>query len=188
MPQKFSLPLTKPRALILLLARRYGVLGFDLSHLELQKLAYFLQEFGQPDLKLNFIKGTYGPYASNLKHLLVYLEGHYLAGTIQFQDTRPTDVLQLRADKMPEVDQFAAHSFSEEEADRIEKVTHLIEGFESPFGLELLATVHWAMREANSKEISKVLPYIASWSERKRVAMQPNFVALAMDRINLYFN
>jgi O-acetyl-ADP-ribose deacetylase (regulator of RNase III) len=55
--------LTKARALTVALAERYHVLGFDISHLEIQKLAYFLQELGQSDLNLRFEKGHYGPYA-----------------------------------------------------------------------------------------------------------------------------
>src|ERR1700760_4522318 len=81
--------LTKESAMILALAEKYCVLDFDISHLELQKLAYFLQEFGQSDLKLNFTKGTYGPYALNLKHLLAHLEGHFFKGQIRFQDSKP---------------------------------------------------------------------------------------------------
>lgn len=49
------------------------------SLLEIQKLMYFLQEAGQP-LRLNYVKGRYGPYAENLNHALQALEGHYLRG------------------------------------------------------------------------------------------------------------
>lgn len=176
-------PLTKARALILTLANRYGVLGFDLSHLELQKLAYFLKEFGQPDLRLDFIKGHYGPYAANLKHLLAHLEGHYLSGKVQFQDTRPTDPLYLVREKMAEVESFGESGFSEEEKERIEKVTHLIEGFESPLGLELLATVHWAMTETRSTELQPVAIFVSNWSTRKRNLMTTDMIETALERL-----
>jgi hypothetical protein len=32
---------------------------------------------------------------------------------------------------------------------RLDQVKHLIEGFETPYGLELLATVHWLMKNEN---------------------------------------
>jgi O-acetyl-ADP-ribose deacetylase (regulator of RNase III) len=176
-------PLTKARALILTLAHRYGVLGFDLSHLELQKLAYFIQEFGQPDLKLNFTKGAYGPYAVNLKHLLAFLSGHYIHGEMLFQDQSPTALLTLDEQRMREVEHFALQHFEAEEISRIEKVTRLIEGFESPFGLELLATVHWAMKETNSSSPETVHQYIENWNNRKREIMTRPMVEIALARI-----
>lgn len=176
-------PLTKPRALILTLASRYGVLGFDLSHLELQKLAYFLKEFGQDDLRLVFVKGHYGPYAANLKHLLAYLEGYYLMGKVQFQDTRPTDPLFLVREKMAEVENFAETGFSEEEKKRIEQVTQLIEGFESPLGLELLSTVHWAMKETQSTDPATLETYISNWSPRKKNLMTRPMIETALGRV-----
>jgi O-acetyl-ADP-ribose deacetylase (regulator of RNase III) len=176
-------PLTKPRALILTLAQRYGVLGFDLSHLELQKLAYFVQEMGQTDLKLNFTKGTYGPYAVNLKHLLAYLSGHYIHGEMLFQDQSPTALLTLDRQLMEEVKYFADQNFEPEEKARIEKVTRLIEGFESPLGLELLATVHWAMRETQSSNLDTVHTYIENWNNRKRQLMAKSIVNIALERL-----
>lgn len=49
------------------------------SLVEVQKLLYFMQAAGQP-LRLNFVKGRYGPYADNLRHVLATVEGHYLIG------------------------------------------------------------------------------------------------------------
>jgi hypothetical protein len=34
---------------------------------------------------------------------------------------------------------------------RFEKVAKLVEGFESPFGLELLASTHWVIEQENGK-------------------------------------
>jgi len=56
-----------------------AVTGDGASLLELQKLMYFLQERGQP-LRLDYVKGRYGPYAANLNHALEPLEGHYVRG------------------------------------------------------------------------------------------------------------
>jgi hypothetical protein len=57
----------------------YGVPGYRLSLLEIQKLAYFLQWAGEP-LRLHFSKQKYGPYAENLHFVLQRLEGHFLRG------------------------------------------------------------------------------------------------------------
>lgn len=61
--------MTPGRAALIGTIERYAIPGYDLSLLEIQKLAYFLQSAGEP-LKLNFVKGKYGPYAENLNHVL----------------------------------------------------------------------------------------------------------------------
>jgi O-acetyl-ADP-ribose deacetylase (regulator of RNase III) len=180
--------LNKIRALVLALAERYNVLGFDISHLEIQKLAYFLQEFGQPDLKLRFQKGTYGPYALNLKHLLAYLEGYYFKGQIRFQDMKPTDALQLVPDYLPEVYSIIQTELTDEEKNRLQKLTSFIEGFESPFGLELLSTVHWAVKETDKEaSVQRIKIYIANWSSRKNDLMTEQQIGVALQRINQFF-
>lgn len=51
---------------------------------------------------------------------------------------------------------------------RFDRVADLVEGFESPFGLELLATVHWvASRERPACE-RELIERTYAWNERKR--------------------
>lgn len=180
--------LTKARALAVALAERYTVLGFDISHLEIQKLAYFLQELGQTDLKLNYHKGYYGPYATNLKHLLAHLEGSYFKGQIRFQDMKPTDSLQLVKERLGEVNKVIDDELTVEEKQRLEQLSKLIEGFESPFGLELLATVHWAKKELGvSASLSSVEGYVHNWSARKNELMTRNQIETGLNRVNQFF-
>jgi O-acetyl-ADP-ribose deacetylase (regulator of RNase III) len=180
--------LTKPRALVLALAEMYNVLGFDISHLEIQKLSYFLQELGQPELKLRFEKGHYGPYALNLKYLLVHLEGTYFKGQIRFQDMKPTDSLKLISERLHEVHAYLKATLSSEERDQLRKVNALIEGFESPYGMELLATVHWAKKDLPMKSsIKEITNYIHSWSQRKKDFMKEDQIQIALKRIDQFF-
>lgn len=181
-------PLTKPRALILAMAEKYHVLGFDISHLEIQKLAYFLQELGQPDLNLRYSKGAYGPYATNLKHLLAHLEGYYFKGQIRFHDMKPTDALQLVEGTLPEVHDFLEKNLKQAENERLTQVSNLIEGFESPLGLELLATTHWAMKDLKTSSLDNIYSYIQNWSDRKQRLMSKQQVEIALSRINKYFS
>jgi O-acetyl-ADP-ribose deacetylase (regulator of RNase III) len=73
--------MTASRALLLIAVARYlrrarlQEVRTGISELEIQKLAYFLQVLGTP-LKLTFVRGTYGPYAQALRHVLDALEGH----------------------------------------------------------------------------------------------------------------
>jgi len=180
--------LNKIRAIVLALAEKYNVLGFDISHLEIQKLTYFLQEFGQADLNLRFAKGHYGPYTTNLKHLLAHLEGYYFKGQIRFQDMKPTDALQLVHQYLPDVHNIIATELMDDEKIRLQKVSLLIEGFESPFGLELLATVHWALKElGKDASVGSIKSFIDDWSPRKKILMNEAQISVAYQRINHYF-
>ncbi len=181
--------LNKVRAIVLALAEKYNVLGFDISHLEIQKLTYFLQELGQADLNLRFEKGHYGPYATNLKHLLAHLEGYYFKGQIRFQDMKPTDALQLVQEYLPEVHNIIEAELKEDEKNRLQKVSSFIEGFESPFGLELLATVHWASKElGKDASVSSIKSFIDDWSPRKKQLINEEQINVAYKRINKYFS
>lgn len=180
--------LTKARALTVTLAERYNILGFDISHLEIQKLAYFLQEMGQDDLKLQYEKGYYGPYATNLKHLLVHLEGTYFKGQIRFQDMKPSESLQLVEDNLPEVEHIIDSELTQEEKGRLDRLTKLIEGFESPFGLELLATIHWAAHDiGHAVTLEAVMSYIHQWSPRKKELMKKPQVEVGYQRLREFF-
>ncbi len=141
--------MTFARAGVLNVLNRYTVLGYQLTLLEVHKLLYFLQEAGER-LRLRFTKETYGPYADNLRHVLHSFEGHFTRG---FGDGRnsPDTPLRLLPEALQEAEQFIADAEQgKDAAGRLERVTELIEGFESPYGMELLASVHWVA--AHSEE------------------------------------
>ncbi len=177
--------LTKARAMVLRLLDNYAVLGFESTHLEVQKLAYFLQSFGQADLKLRYQKGTYGPYAPNLQHLLSRLEGQWLAGDVRVADGRPFDPLWLMPGKTDEIEQAIQRYCSPEERIRLEQVNALIEGFQSPFGLELLATVHWASTQETGQvnDLQSVVAAVHQWNARKQQLMNADLIATAYERV-----
>ncbi len=67
-------------------------------------------------------------------------------------------------------DDFLARS--EDARERLDRVVGLIEGFETPYGMELLSTVHWvAVHEsAASPELAAERAY--AWSGRKQMFSQ----------------
>jgi hypothetical protein len=73
--------MTAGRAVLVGLVRQYqeGLLDPFVTLLELYKLMYFMQEAGEP-LRLQFVRGPYGPYAENLRHVLQRIEGYYVSG------------------------------------------------------------------------------------------------------------
>jgi hypothetical protein len=173
------------RAITLKIWEQYFVLGYQLTLLEVHKLLYFLQEAGEP-LRLRFAKGDYGPYADNLRHLLHRFEGHFSLG---FGDGRnkPDTQIELLPPAVAEADEFLrGHGGkNSDRLIRLSRVEDLITGFESPYGMELLATVHWAAKYENGLDsgLPKVNRVIREWNSRKRKLMNLDHVELAWKRL-----
>ena len=159
--------MTAGRAALVGLLDRYllGLLDPFVTLLEAHKLMYFMQVAGEP-LKLRFTKGHYGPYAENLRHVLHAVEGHFVSGCADGGDA-PDRRLRLVPGALEE-----ARGFLEGKADthaRFARVSQLVDGFESPFGLELLATVHWvAAGKAKARDLDEVTEHAYAWSDRKQ--------------------
>ena len=158
--------LTQGRASLVSLMQQYinGLLDPFITLLEVHKLMYFLQAAGEP-LRLKFQKGTYGPYAENMRHVLKAIEGHLIYG---YRDTGDSPGQELEL--VPGAIEDAA-SFLQGYPDtrqRLERVSELVEGFESPFGLELLATVHWVANERSPTTESLVIADTYEWGIRKK--------------------
>ena len=157
--------LTLSRAALIELINRYlqSMLDPFITLLEIHKLMYFLQESGQ-NLRLNYKKALYGPYAQNLRHVLNLLEKHYIEG-YDGEDT-PDKHITLLPGAIKD-----AHLLLEKDLDllkKINKVSELVGGFETPFGLELLATVHWLMSKENKKELNDLISAVYSWNVKKQ--------------------
>lgn len=157
--------MTPGRAVLIELIQRYlaGLLDPSISLLEVHKLLYFMQELGEP-LKLRYRHAHYGPYAENLRHVLNSVEGQYISGYADGGD-QPYKALDLIPGAVEEARQFLA-KYPETIA-RFSKVSDLVAGFESPAGLELLATVHWLLKHENIA-VDNLSDAIHNWSERKR--------------------
>ena len=133
--------MTPARAALLTVFGRYALPGYRMAKVEMQKLAYFLQVAGQP-LRLDFRKAHYGPYSDTLNHVLQRLEGHFIRG---YGDRSRASPIQLMDGAL---DQAGSYLATDPDAvNRCTKVGSLIEGFETPLSLELLATTHWVATE-----------------------------------------
>lgn len=158
--------MTPGRAALVGLMDRYlrGLLDPSISLLEIHELMYFMQEAGEP-LRLRLTKGPYGPYAENLRHVLSAIEGYYVSGYGSGGD-EPGRTLDL----VPGAIEDARAALAEQEGtrERFERVARLVEGFESPFGLELLATVHWVTAHEGAASGQAVIAATYAWNERKR--------------------
>ncbi|SON50423.1 macro domain-containing protein [Vibrio tapetis] len=176
--------MTIGRAAVIGLINEYLTTGlhYKLSLLEVQKLVYFLTAAGEKLNKVHFQKHHYGPYADVLRHVLEKMEGHFISG---YADgiNKPDTSIQLKGGAINDAQSFlASHPDTKENFDQ---VTKLVDGFESPYGMELLSTVHWVVtQECPHKEVEleDVIKKVHGWSERK-AQMKPAHIKAALARL-----
>ncbi len=177
--------LTPVRAMLLQLLYRYRALGEFTSEFAAEKLSYFLQRFGEKQLKLNFQKGVYGPYSGKVRHILYAVNGYYIKGYEQ-KDAKPFEPLELIVEKSFEVKEFLEANLATEEKKRLETVGTFIEGFESPYGLELLATVDFLIEENQSLKSEVIKAGLQKWSQRKQELFKEQHIQLALGHLKNY--
>ena len=158
--------MTRGRAALVSLMHRHlgGLLDPFVTLLEVHKLMYLMQQAGEP-LRLDFRKGHYGPYAEKLRHVLRPLEGHFVSGYRDGGDA-PGKQLELVPGAIEDANEFLERY--PETRQRLERVSDVVCGFESSFGLELLATVHWVAAEHPSSTEDEVIAHTYAWNPRKR--------------------
>lgn len=185
MPDRTTRPrMTPGRAALLGLMKVYltPLMDESITLLELHKLMYFLQESGEA-LRLAYVKGVYGPYSENLHHVLERIEGHFIIGYGEGKEA-PGKVIDYKDDAMREAEQFLA-SRVETQA-RLKRVEALIQGFETPYGMELLSSVHWVVkREDSSASVnpSLAVELVQAWNKRKRDLFAAQHIQRAWERL-----
>lgn len=186
--------LTPARALIAELVRRYAVLGLECTNLEVQKLAWFLdrsiRRLGIADpLRLDFQPNKYGPYADRLRHLLNGLDGSYLHCEKRLNDAGPLDLIWFEDDKRQRLDAFLSTWEAAPFLPALEETSAVIDGFESPLGMELLATVDWLLLTGTEPTTAAVRKALVQWpggaaaGKRKLKLFDDRLVGLAIERL-----
>jgi O-acetyl-ADP-ribose deacetylase (regulator of RNase III) len=177
--------MTEGRAIIIALLHRYMQPGFDpyASLLEVHKLAYFAQCAGA-DLNLQFAEASHGPYADKLRHVLNNIEGHYLKGVGDGR-TKPTTPIWILPNAAREATKYLdEHSTMGNEL--FSRVVELINGFESSFGMELLASVHWVatVKDQRAKNDSVfAIEGVHAWNDRKTKLFSDAHIITAWKRL-----
>ena len=158
--------MTAGRAALIGLMDRYlqGLMDPFISLIEVHKLMYFMQESGE-ELRLKYKKAQFGPYADNLRHVLNTIEGHFISGYEDGGDA-PTKQLKLIPKAVEDAKNYLTNKKNTNE--NFVKVAKLVDGFETPFGLELLSTVHWIVKNENASNLEEVISKIYNWNERKK--------------------
>lgn len=187
--------LTPARVLIAEMIRRYWVLGIECTYLEVQKLGWFLERtihalgFEDP-LKLQFTADKYGPYSERLRHLLNALDGTYLHCDKRLSDAGPADTIWFDEDRRKYIDLFLKQDTSKHLNTVLDVTAKRIDGFESPLGMELLATVDWLIeREHAEPTITGIRSGLEKWpagdaaAKRKQNLFDDRLLKLALDRL-----
>jgi O-acetyl-ADP-ribose deacetylase (regulator of RNase III) len=188
--------LTAARALVAELVRRYCILGFECTLLEVQKLAYFIERYievlGLPNtLALSFRADKFGPYAHRLTHLLNALDGSYLHCEKRIGDAGAFDTIWFADEKKDRVALFLSTE-AKAYLPALQATTDLIDGFESPLGMELLGTVDWLLhKEHVLPRIEDIKLGLASWkgsgkaaAARKQRLFDERLIGLALERLD----
>lgn len=188
--------LTPARALIAEIVRRYLLPGIDCSLLEVQKLGWFIERGVRRaginhSLEFKYAANRYGPYSDRLRHMLSDLDGSYLRSDRRLADARPQDLIRFNDDKADFVAAYLGAGEGKPYAKALAWATEVIDGFESPLGMELLATVDWLIEEEQAvRTIEGVKSGLRSWpagpdaSERKLRIFDDRLIGLALDRLD----
>ena len=187
--------LTPARALVAEMVRRYWILGIECTYLEVQKLCWFLErtihQLGIEDpLDLRFAADKYGPYSDRLRHLLNGLDGSYLHCDKRLSDAGPSDTIWFDEERRAFVDLYLKQDKQRPLLQVLDRTATLIDGFESPLGMELLATVDWLIvREGCEPSLTAIREGLAKWpagtaaAERKLRLFNDRLIGLALQRI-----
>ncbi len=185
MPNRTERPkMTKGQAALIALIDRYlkGLLDPVVSLLEVHKLMYFLQAAGQ-DLRLNFEPKQRGPFASNLRHVLIRMESHYTSG---YGDGK--DLPDTRIDLLPGAMESAGALLEDGDpiSGRMDRVADLIDGYEDAYGMELLSSMHWVMSHSAEakKDKAAAIEGVLSWNTAKRERLKPDHLDKAWERLS----
>ncbi len=170
--------MTPGRAALVVLISQYLRCLLDpfVTLLEVHKLMYFMQASGEP-LRLKYRKATYGPYAENLRHVMRTVEGHFTTG---YEDGGDAPDKQIEV--VPGALEDANRLLEQTPATlaRFVRVADVVRGFETPFGLELLSTVHWVAIELDTIDIDRIVAATYAWGDRKRQFSREQ-IRLALD-------
>jgi O-acetyl-ADP-ribose deacetylase (regulator of RNase III) len=178
--------LTPARAMLLYALAQYEKRGEIASVFAANKLAYFIQESGEP-MRLKFVPYTYGPYAQAVEKVLYALNGKYITGLEQM-NARAFEPLTLVSEKYNEVETYVKDKLAPVQRERLKNVFKLIEGFESSLSLEILSSIHFLQRENKGLAQKDYLEKIQSWNDRKKNLIKEEHIHIALQHLENYQN
>ena len=166
--------LTPARAMLLYALFCYEVHDERCSLFVANKLSYFYQMLGEKE---------FGPYSVSVGHMLNAVNGKYIHG-LERMDAKPFEALMLDYDRKAEVGDYVHNRLSPEQIEHIKQLLKLIDGYESAYSLEVLASVAYVRREHPGISIDETINEIQNWSARKKNLFKQEHIKAAYDRLN----
>lgn len=183
---------TLPHALLAELIRRYWVLGIECSMLEVQGLAWLLarqcrrHQLSAP-FDATFQAQRYGPYADALRGDVIDVDGNLLC--VEGGRGSDTVIVWLDQERLADLAARLAASDAEPYRAPIEAIDRLIDGFQSPLGMEVLATLDWLISQEHVEPtVEAIKEGLKQWpddltGQRKLRLFSDRLIALALERL-----
>lgn len=117
-------------------------------------------------------------------------DGSYLHCDKRLADASPFDLIWFEDAKRDRITAYLNSTEAKQYRDALERTDELIDGFQSPLGMELLATVDWLLNEhAIGPAVTEVKGALRNWpggpdsAKRKLTLFDDRLIQLALERL-----
>ena len=170
-------------------------LGIDCSILEVQKLGWFVERGAKRSriadpLRFMFQANRHGPCSHNLTKLLDSLDGTCLRCDKRLADAGPFDLIWFGEARHDRVQAYLNSGEGKVYSRALEWASNTVDGFESPLGMELLATVDWMIQhDGTEPTVNGVIEGLMDWpggreaGQRKSRIFDRRLVSIALEQL-----
>lgn len=151
--------------------------GGQLTRLTAQKLVYFMQVLGVP-FGLQFEKGQFGPYSTELHAAFKAMEKK---GYIHGYSDSDQKVIVTQATYAASSEYLKKNNV--EISTMINDLSLLVDGYETPYGMELLSSVHFLATREGITDQPAMSEALEAWSDQKREKFSRASVTAALNRL-----
>ena len=171
--------MTRGRALLLAVFDAYAGPDSPISPHAAHNLAFLLQGLGE-DLHLTFEPGPHGLRAAGLTAVLRRIETHFITG---YDPSHQDSAFRLRRAAVDTAGDVL--SDLPDATERLGQARPLIEGYDAPDALELLATVGWiTQHDAQARRRPEaIVRAVQDWSRRKAQRFSPEQIVAAWTQL-----
>ena len=176
----------------------------------------FQRRLARDQMILQFSADKYGPYSDRLRHMLNDLDGSYLhcdtrlsakgavsascrfktspaphsVLRVRLSDAGPSDTIWFDEERHPFLDVYLKQEDMRPLQRILDRTADRIDGYQSPLGMELLATVDWLLeREDCPATIEGIRQGLANWpagpaaADRKQRLFDDRLIGLALHQL-----
>jgi O-acetyl-ADP-ribose deacetylase (regulator of RNase III) len=151
--------------------------GGYFTRLTAQKLVYFMQVLGC-DFGLKYSRAQFGPYSERLHEIFKIMEKKRYISDYGGDEPRVTVTPSTFA---ASDDFLKSHEVDASHLAR--KLSLLVEGYESPYGMELLSSVHFLAETEGITTQPEMSEALEAWNDHKRESFPRTAVTTALDRL-----